>query len=310
TPNLAILARRACINGIDGWGRSLRGKFAEFGSEEGEALGEQIELEEALGERAKSIETVRGALLLVAVEVTDARLALLTDEEREDVLRWAEATYRVADGAHDIEIPRRPLVLDELAITDDEAEKWLAAGPWKTSWESELGETYYVAAHQNGDDEQGAWPSEARCRLGVALLNRQEAAERAEIPAPIEEERAIATSAEPAARDANPLDLLRYECAQCQARAGEPCRSVGGKPIVEVHMARLKAAGIDGDGVSADDRSAARSAYTDRVLVQVFGYVTPELRARAKKDRSIDVTKKWVADALLERDHAQASAGA
>ncbi|HLK38811.1 MAG TPA: hypothetical protein VKU41_18745, partial [Polyangiaceae bacterium] len=93
---------------------------------------------------------------------------------------------------------------------------------------------------------------------------------------------------------------IDYECAHCHAKPGEPCVTVGGKPIVSLpHMPRLNAAGFK-EWSSDDDAAihAVNERYTDAVLVKVFGRVDPDLRARAKKARSIDMDARWVQEAL------------
>ena len=88
--------------------------------------------------------------------------------------------------------------------------------------------------------------------------------------------------------------VLEVYCGHCQAGRGEACRSVGDRPIVEPHMARLKAV-AGGDDAAMD---AERGAYALAVVHDYFGYVSPELLVRARKDRSLDRRKPWVQRAL------------
>lgn len=289
--NLELWRRRCAIKGEEGWGRSLRGKFAEFGSDV--ELGDQMDLEAGVVEETP--ENVQAVLLGVGVELPVERVALLTGDELHGVLKWASLAEMAERGDELPEsVPPRPPVLNELALSDEVVERWLEAGPWRPVWDSTPeneadnvaeGPVVWLAENRDeaGAETSEAWPSEARARLGCAYLNR---AIETTPPAPLPDF-GPTTEDQP--------DLMRYECAQCSARPGEPCRSVGHKPIVEVHMARLKSAGIEGDG------HLARARYTDAAIMHIFGYVTDDLRKRAKKDRAIDVTKTWAAEALRAR---------
>lgn len=303
--NLEVFRRRAAIRGEDGWGKSLRGKFAEFASVDDDAtLGPQIDLEEAIAEQAKSLVTITGALLLIGVELPEGRLELLTEEERVDVLTWAKATHTAADRPlGEVEVPAKPRVLDELALTDDEISALLAAGPWRVIWdepEQEGGPTLYLGEKyvlDEGEDEPQEtptlWPSEARARAACALLNREAATPQAEPSEPT-----LFTDDAPVVPEGVP-DVLARECGHCHAKPGEPCRTVNEHPSARPHMQRVKAAGAA--PANSDQFTAAIDVYRERVLFGIFGYVTPTIRERARKEGSIDVTAKWAADALRAR---------
>lgn len=95
--------------------------------------------------------------------------------------------------------------------------------------------------------------------------------------------------------------LLRVGCGHCGAAPGEPCRSVGGRPIVAPHMQRLRAAlgPLDDPGMEGVI-AAARDAYARAVVEGYFGYSSDALLDRARKDRSLDDTKAWVRRALQQ----------
>lgn len=97
--------------------------------------------------------------------------------------------------------------------------------------------------------------------------------------------------AQPASR------ILATRCPHCAADVGDPCRSVGSRPIVDAHMRRLH----DANALETSDSSIERVRYAEAVIRLVFGYCTPELLKLARRDRAIDVSKSWVKRALLER---------
>lgn len=86
--------------------------------------------------------------------------------------------------------------------------------------------------------------------------------------------------------------VIAQVCGFCGATPDEPCRSVGKRPITEPHMQRM------GPRASDDEARALRAEYATAVVERYFGYVTPELLERARKDRSIDHRKPWVRRAL------------
>jgi hypothetical protein len=87
--------------------------------------------------------------------------------------------------------------------------------------------------------------------------------------------------------------IISFPCGFCGAAAGQPCTSVGRRPITEPHMKRIEAAGAIGA-----DAVGSRDAYARAVVSRVFGHCSDELLQRAKKDRSIDERKPWVRRAL------------
>lgn len=94
--------------------------------------------------------------------------------------------------------------------------------------------------------------------------------------------------------------IIDVPCEHCSARPSKPCRSVGDRVIVDPHMRRIERALGKGWGEGANENTAlhARAAYTEAAIVFVFGRCSPDLLRLAKKDRAIDVRKKWVRDAL------------
>lgn len=97
--------------------------------------------------------------------------------------------------------------------------------------------------------------------------------------------------------------LIDVPCGHCGAKAGKPCLSVGGKQIVTLpHMARMKAS--DYYALNSAAQSAATRDYERAAIVAVFGvpfdHIPDRIVQRAKRERSIDLEKRWVKDALLD----------
>lgn len=84
--------------------------------------------------------------------------------------------------------------------------------------------------------------------------------------------------------------VLAVRCPHCGEAAGEPCRSVGGRPIVDPHMKRLAAMPAS---TAHEGTSVAIDAYARWVVESVIGRCTPELLKRAQKERAIDVAKPF-----------------